>query len=74
MRKATLAGVINFCNVGGISANVLPLGAGGDFETQINQVNSKHQRTSQRNVARKPRLRKTAVGLCAFINYVSNFA
>jgi hypothetical protein len=50
------------------------LAQAGIFEKQINQVNSKHQRTSQRNVARKPRLRKTAVGLCAFINYVSNFA
>ena len=44
-----------------IGANVSPLGAGGDFETQIDHGNTKPDRTSQRNVTRKPRLRKMAV-------------
>jgi hypothetical protein len=57
-----------------LSPNVLPLGAGGDFEKQNHQVNSKLQRTSQRNVARKPRLRKTAVRLALLISLVSNIA
>ena len=44
-----------------IGANVLPLGAGGDFETQINHGNTKLERTTQRNVTVKPRLCKMAV-------------
>jgi hypothetical protein len=53
--------------------NVLALCEGGDYETQINQVNSKPQRTSQRNVARKPRLRKTAVMLSPFVLFCSKY-
>ena len=44
-----------------IGANVSPLGAGGDFETQIDHGNTKPDRTSQRIVTVKPRLRQTAV-------------
>ena len=55
-------------------ANVSPLGAGGDFETQIDHGNSKPDRTTQRIVTVKPRLRQTAVGLSAFFNFVSNVA
>ena len=61
MRKATLAGVINFCNVGGIEPNVLPLGEGGDFETQINQVEQKLQRTTRCIVTVIPRFCQMAV-------------
>ena len=50
-----------------IGANVLPLGAGGDFETQIDHGNSKPDRTTQRIVTVKPRLRQTAVMLSPFI-------
>ncbi|MEI2423336.1 hypothetical protein V6O07_23915, partial [Arthrospira platensis SPKY2] len=56
------------------AGNVLPLGAGGDFETQINHGNTKLDRTSQRNVTRKPRLRKMAVRLALIIFLVSNIA
>ena len=44
-----------------IGANVSPLGAGGDFEKQIDHGNSKPDRTTQRIVTVKPRLRQTAV-------------
>ena len=44
-----------------IEPNVLPLGAGGDFETQINHGNTKPDRTTRRIVTVKPRLRQTAV-------------
>ena len=44
-----------------IGANVLPLCAGGDFETQIDHGNSKPDRTTRRIVTVKPRLRQTAV-------------
>ena len=46
-----------------IEPNVSPLGAGGDFETQINHGNPKPDRTTQRIVTVKPRLRQTAVRL-----------
>lgn len=42
-------------------ANVSPLGAGGDFETQIDHGNSKPDRTTRRIFTVKPRLRQTAV-------------
>jgi hypothetical protein len=54
-----------------IGANVSPLGAGGDIETQIDHGNTKPDRTSQRNVARKPRLRQTAVSISLLSLYRS---
>ena len=52
------------------AGNVLPLGAGGDFETQIDHGNTKPDRTTQRNVTVKPRLRQTAVsGWASFYLY-----
>ena len=44
-----------------VEPNVSPLGAGGDFETQIDHENTKPDRTTQRIVTVKPRLRQTAV-------------
>ena len=45
------------------AGNVSPLGAGGDFETQINHGNTKSDRTTRRIVTVKPRLRQTAVSI-----------
>ena len=53
-----------------IGANVSPLGAGGDFETQIDHGNSKPDRTTQRNVTVKPRLRQTAVASRIYLSFV----
>ena len=44
-----------------VEHNVSLLGAGGDFETQIEHGNSKPDRTTRRIVTVKPRLRQTAV-------------
>ena len=57
-----------------IGANVSPLGAGGDFETQIDHGNSKPDRTTRRIVTVKPRLRQTAVMLALLIFLASNIA
>ncbi|MEI2419274.1 hypothetical protein V6O07_03300, partial [Arthrospira platensis SPKY2] len=57
-----------------VEPNVSPLGAGGDFETQIDLGNSKPDRTTQRIVTVKPRLRQTAVRLALLIFLVSNIA
>ena len=57
-----------------IGANVSPLGAGGDFETQIDYRKSKPERTTQRIDTVKPRLRRTAVRLALLILLVSNIA
>jgi hypothetical protein len=43
--------------------NVSPLGEGGDFETQINQVEQKLQKTSHCIVTEIPRFCQTAVEL-----------
>jgi hypothetical protein len=52
-----------------LATNVSPLGAGGDFETQIDHGNSKPDRTTQRIVTVKPRLRQTAVTTSASISF-----
>ena len=53
-----------------IGANVLPLGAGGDFETQIDHGNAKPDRTTRRIVTVKPRLRQTAVSSRIYLYFV----
>ncbi len=53
-----------------IEPNVSPLGAGGDFETQIDHGNSKPDRTTQRIVTVKPRLRQTAVSSRIYLYFV----
>ena len=57
-----------------IGANVSPLGEGGDFETQINHVEHKLQRTSQCIVTVIPRFCQMAVMLALIIFFVSNIA
>ena len=50
-----------------IGANVSPLGEGGDFETQINQVEHKLQKTTRCIVTEIPRFCQMAVRLSNYI-------